>query len=376
MFKIKRIYQDLGVHLQPDKVLMLFGPRQVGKTTLMMDYLKSTDLKYKLVTGDNLMAHKPFLSQNLNILREFCEGYGVIAIDEAQKIPNIGAALKLMVDQIPGIRILATGSSSFELAGQTGEPLTGRKITLMLYPVSQSEMLNHFNRYELKEKLHETLIYGSYPAVVAEQEISSKLRILKEISGSYLFRDILAFDRIKSPQLLLDLLRLLAFQIGKEVSVNELAKNLGIDNKTVKKYLELLEKSYVLISLHGFSKNLRKEVTRHSKYYFYDTGIRNAIIANFNPLELRNDTGQLWENFLVTERLKKQAYKPLYANNFFWRTWAQNEIDFVEERDGNVFGYEFKWKKTDVKPPNLWVQTYPEAEFEVINRENYLNFVL
>lgn len=373
--KILRSYRDLNKFMKPGKVLLIFGPRQVGKTTMMMDFLINSGFKYKLITGDDFTVHKPFSTNNLGELKQFSEGYNLIAIDEAQKIPGIGAAMKMMVDQIPGIMILATGSSSFELAGQTGEPLTGRKVTLMLYSISQKELLKHFNTYEIKEKLNEFLIYGSYPAVITSETLAEKSRILNEIAGAYLFKDILAFERIKSPQLLLDLLRLLAFQIGSEVSVNELSKNLGIDNKTVKKYLELLEKSFVLISLRGYSGNLRKEITKQSKYYFYDTGIRNAVIANFNSVELRNDIGLLWENFLVAERIKKQSYQPLYANNFFWRSWTKGEVDFVEEREGKLFGYEFKWSKGEIKPPKLWLESYPEATFEVINRDNYLNFI-
>jgi hypothetical protein len=314
-------------------------------------------------------------SQRLDEIKSFCEGYELLAIDEAQKIPNIGVAIKMMVDQIPGFRVIATGSSSFELAGQVGEPLTGRKTELFLFPVSQMELLNHFNRFELKHNLQDFLIYGSYPLVVTAEGKTAKQRILSEITGSYLFRDILSFERIKSPQLLLDLLRMLAFQIGSEVSVNELSKKLSIDNKTVRKYLELLEKSFILFKLRGYSGNLRKEITKQSKYYFYDCGIRNAIIANFNSLDLRNDIGHLWENFLVIERLKEQSYKSIYANNFFWRSWSGQEVDFVEERGGKLFGYEFKWSSDKVKLPKLWMETYPQATFNVINKENYFDFI-
>jgi predicted AAA+ superfamily ATPase len=374
--KIQRTYKDLEAFLKPNKVLMILGPRQVGKTTLMLDYLAGTTLKSKVITGDDITVYKILGSQNLSEIKSFCEGYELVAIDEAHKIPNIGVAMKMMVDHIPGIKIIATGSSSFELAGQTGEPLTGRKTTLLLYCISQMEMLHHYNRFELKEKLHEFLIYGGYPAVITAGTVSEKIRILNEIAGSYLFKDILAFERIRSPQLLLDLLRLLAFQIGSEVSVNELAKNLGIDNKTVKRYLELLEKSFIIFNLHGYSGNLRKEITRHSKYYFYDTGIRNSVIASFNPPDLRNDTGQLWENFLVMERIKKQSYQPLYANNFFWRSWTNKEIDFIEEREGKLNGFEFKWSHVKLKPPRLWLETYPQATYEVITRDNYQDFIL
>ena len=374
--KIQRIYQDIEKFLPPNKALIIFGPRQVGKTTLMEDYLKITSFKRKKVTGDDIMIHQVLGSQNLNEIQSFCHGYDLIAIDEAQKIPNIGIAIKLMVDQIQGIRVIATGSSSFELAGQVGEPLTGRKTELFLYPVSQMELLNHFNRFELKQKLSDYLIYGGYPRVLSAESKSEKLRILTEITGSYLFRDILSFERIKHPQLLLDMLRLLAFQVGSEVSVNELSNKLNIDNKTVKKYLELLEKSFILFKLRGYSGNLRKEITRQSKYYFYDNGIRNAIIANFNSIDLRNDIGQLWENFIVTERLKKQSYQSIYANNFFWRSWSGHEIDFVEERDGKLFGYELKWAKDRVMKQKLWLESYPQASFEIINRENYLDFIV
>jgi len=374
--KIQRIYQDLEKLLPANKALIILGPRQVGKTTLMEDYLNVSAYKLKKVTGDDLMIHQALGSQYLDNIKSFCEGYELIAIDEAQKIPNIGVAIKMMVDQIPGIRVIATGSSSFELAGQLGEPLTGRKTELFLYPVSQLELLNHFNRFELKQNLQDFLIYGSYPSVLTSESKSAKQQILSEITGSYLLKDILSFERIKSPQLLLDLLRMLAFQVGNEVSVNELSNKLNIDNKTVRKYLDLLEKSFILFRLQGYSGNLRKEITSKSKYYFFDTGIRNTLIANFNSIDLRNDIGQLWENFLVVERMKKQSYKSIYANNFFWRSWSGKEVDFIEEREGKLFGYEFKWSKDKVKQPKLWLETYPQATFEVINKDNYLDFIV
>ena len=373
--KIYRVFQNLNKYLLPNKALIIFGPRQVGKTTLMQNFFSSSDYKVKMVTGDDITIHQALGSQSLNTIRSFCEGYDVIAIDEAQKIPNIGIGMKLMVDNIPGIRVIATGSSSFELAGQTGEPLTGRKITLMLYPIAQMELLHQINRYELTEKLDEFLIYGSYPAVLTADTFSQRTSILNELVGSYLFKDVLEFERIKSPQLLLDLLRLLAFQIGAEVSINELAQNLKIDNKTVKRYIELLEKAFIILRLGGYSGNLRKEISKKAKYYFYDTGIRNAVIANFNELNMRNDKGQLLENFLIIERLKKQSYSPIYANNFFWRTWSGKEVDFIEEREGKLFGYEFKWIKKNTIAPKLWLDTYAEASWEVIDTENYMEFI-
>lgn len=373
--KIYRVFQDLNKYLLPNKALLIFGPRQVGKTTLMQNFFSSSNYKVKMVTGDDITIHQVLGSQSLNMIKSFCEGWDIIAIDEAQKIPNIGVGMKLMVDNIPDIKVIATGSSSFELAGQTGEPLTGRKTTLMLYPIAQMELLKQMNKYELTEKLEEFLIYGSYPAVLTADNLLKKTSILNELVGSYLFKDVLEFERIKSPQLLIDLLRLLAFQIGNEVSINELAQNLKIDNKTVKRYIELLEKAFIILRLGGYSSNLRKEISKKAKYYFYDTGIRNAVIANFNKLSIRNDKGQLWENFLVIERLKKQSYIPIYTNNFFWRTWSGKEVDFIEEREGKLFGYEFKWIKKNTKAPKLWLDTYAQASWEVVDTDNYIGFI-
>ena len=372
---IYRIFQNLDKYLIRNKALIIFGPRQVGKTTLMQNFFSSSEYKVKMVTGDDITIHQVLGSQSLDTISSFCEGYDVIAIDEAQKIPNIGIGMKLMVDNIPGIKVVATGSSSFELAGQTGEPLTGRKNTLMLYPIAQMELLHHMNKFELTEKLEEFLIYGSYPSVLTADSLSKKTDILNELVGSYLFKDVLEFERIKSPHLLIDLLRLLAFQIGNEVSINELSQNLKIDNKTVKRYIELLEKAFIIYRLGGYSRNLRKEISKKAKYFFYDTGIRNAVIANLNSLKMRNDKGQLWENFLVIERLKKQSYSPIYANNFFWRTWTGKEVDFIEEREGKLFGYEFKWTQKNNKPPKLWLDTYAEASWEVVDTNNYMEFV-
>lgn len=373
--KIPRIYLDLNKYLRPNKALVIYGPRQVGKTTLLQDFLAATKLKYKLDSGDNIQTQHILGSQDFNLIREYAQGYELVAIDEAQRIKNIGLGLKIIVDQMPGIKVIATGSSSFELSGQIGEPLTGRKITLTLYPVSQIELSSLFNTYEIKSKLEEWLIFGGYPEVVAAGDKTEKIRLLEEIVQAYLLKDILSLEKVKSAKILLDLLRLLAFQIGSEVSLTELARQIGIDYKTVARYLDLFEKSFVIYNLRGFSRNLRKEITKKSKYYFYDNGVRNAIISNFNNLELRNDAGMLWENFLFIERLKKRAYQDIYANNYFWRTWDQKEIDLVEEREGKLFGYEFKWGKKTLKLPKEWAEAYPDSEFAIISQENYLEFI-
>lgn len=373
--RIPRIYDDLERYLRPNKVLVLYGPRQVGKTTILKGFLESTPLKYRLDSGDDIRIQEILSSRNFVWIREYSQGYELVAIDEAQKIPYIGESLKIMVDNLPGIQIVVTGSSSFELAGQIGEPLTGRKITLILYPVAQLELKDLYNPFDLKGNLEEYLIFGGYPEVTAATNREEKIQIINEITGSYLLKDILELKKIKSSKILLDLLRLLSFQLGNQVSLRELAGQLGIDYKTVARYIDILEKGFVLYNLRGFSRNLRKEITKKSKYYFYDNGIRNAIISNFNPLSLRNDAGMLWENFLVMERMKKQSYSNIYANNYFWRTWDQKEIDFIEEREGKLFGFEFKWGKKRVKMPKEWIGTYPEAEFLVIDKENYLNFI-
>jgi predicted AAA+ superfamily ATPase len=373
--KIPRIYKDLNKYLKPNKALIIYGPRQVGKTTLLQDFLTATKLKYKLDSGDNIQTQHILGSQDFNLIREYAQGYELVAIDEAQRIKNIGLGLKIIVDQMPGIKVIATGSSSFELSGQVGEPLTGRKITLTLYPISQIELSNLYNPYEIKNKLEEWLIFGGYPEVVVTADKTEKIKLLEEIVQAYLLKDILNLEKVKSAKILLDLLRLLAFQVGSEVSLTELARQIGIDYKTVARYLDLFEKSFVIYNLRGFSRNLRKEITKKGKYYFYDNGVRNAVISNFNNLELRNDAGMLWENFLFIERLKKRTYQGIYANNYFWRTWDQKEIDLIEEREGKLFGYEFKWGKRSLKPPKEWGETYPDSEFAIISQENYLEFI-
>lgn len=374
---IPRTYEPLTQYLQANKVLVIYGPRRVGKTTLLHRLLDNTPLKYKLDSGDNIRTQHLLSSQDFSQILPYVEGYDLLAIDEAQEIPNIGMALKIIVDQVPGITVVATGSSSFELAGQIGEPLTGRKRTLTLYPIAQAELTVRYNQHELRELLPQFLIYGSYPEVLEAPTRQEKAAILTEIANAYLLKDILAFERVQNSRAILNLLRLLAFQMGSEVSANELATQLTVDMKTVQRYLDLLEKAFVLVRVNGFSRNLRQEVTSKAKYYFIDNGIRNAVIAQFNDLEQRNDVGQLWENFVLMERLKRRIYFPLYGNMYFWRTYDQQEIDLVEEREGQLFAYECKWsERKRVRPPKKWAETYPEAEFTVITPANYLDFVL
>ena len=365
--------------VRPRKVIVIYGPRQVGKTTLVENYIEDIGHSKKIlyISGNNMqMVH--YLSRSyLKDIQKMVAGYDMLIIDEAQKIPNIGNSLKLIVDIIKTVEVIVTGSASFELAGQIGEPLTGRKRTITLYPIAQLELLAINNKFELKNQLDDFLVYGSYPEVITRgNNLTEKIEVLDELISSYLLKDLLELENVKSSLILWDLLKLLAFQIGNEVSHNELANKLGLDRKTVGRYLDLFEKTFVIYRVRGYSGNLRKEITRKSKYYFYDVGIRNAVIGNFNRLSDRNDVGALWENFIFMERIKKRHYQGIYGNEYFWRTWDKKEIDLIEERDGKLYGFEFKWGKKLPKAPKDWLETYHNATYEVISQDNYLDFIV
>ncbi|OGH05256.1 MAG: hypothetical protein A2W22_01390 [Candidatus Levybacteria bacterium RBG_16_35_11] len=374
---IKRYYDDLTPFIKENRALIIYGPRRVGKTTLLQNFIKKTTLKYRQDSGDNIRIQDLLGSQDFPRILEYAKGYELIVLDEAQYIPNIGMGIKILVDQVPGLKVIATGSSSFDLANQIGEPLTGRKTTLTLYPISQLELLQMDNKHDLKEKLEDYLIFGGYPQVITSQSREEKIQILEELVNSYIFKDILALQQLKGSKILLDLLKFLAFQVGNEVSLNELATNLAIDIKTVGRYLDLLEKAFIIFRLGSFSRNLRSELVNKSKYFFFDNGARNAVISQFNGLDSRNDAGALWENFILIERMKKKAYENIHGYMYFWRTYEQREIDLIEERDGKLFPYEFKWSaKNMVSPPRNWFLTYPQSEkFSVINPHNYLDFI-
>lgn len=372
---IPRFYADMQSLLKPNKVLILYGPRRVGKTTLLREFLTKTPLKYRLDSGDNIRIQHVMGSSDFRQILEYAQGYELIAIDEAQQIPNIGMGLKILVDEIPGIRVIVTGSSSFDIMQKTGEPLTGRKRTLTLYPFSQIELSEVCNTYELKEKLSEFLIFGSYPEVVTAKSIREKKEILFELTNSYVLRDILSFELLKGSQTLLNLLKLLAFQVSSQVSVHELAVKLGINVRTVSRYLDLLEKTFIIYRLGAFSGNLRNEIATKSKYYFLDNGIRNALIDQLNPLETRNDHGQLWENFVLTERLKKIHYQGMHGNLYFWRSYKGGEIDLIEERDGQLNAFEFNWTQGKTTLPKEFSNAYPQTGYSIITRDNYLGFI-
>lgn len=373
---INRIY-DIKKQIQKGKVLVIYGPRRVGKTTLLQQFLSETKLKYKLDFGDSIETQHILSSRNFSQILPYVENVELFAIDEAQLVPQIGMGLKIIVDQRPDLFVIATGSSSFDLSQQIGEPLVGRKWMITLYPISQIELLAAAtNQYELKQRLPEFLVFGSYPDVLNVTSSEAKIATLKELVNSYLLKDILALERVKGSRVLLDLLKLLAFQVGQEVSFHELGTQLGIDYKTVERYIDLFEKSFVIVRLSPFSRNLRSEVRRKNKYFFVDNGIRNALISQFNPLDLRNDHGQLWENFIISERLKTREYKKIYGDAYFWREQQGGEIDLVEEREGKLFGYECKWStKKKVSAPKHWQLSYQNSTFQVITPENYLDFI-
>ncbi len=374
---INRVHlKNIEKFLLPQKAVVILGPRRCGKTTLLNKFLEKRNRDEILfVNGESVSARKPLESQSIETLQTFIGRKELLVIDEAQRIKNVGVNLKLVVDHIEGIRVIATGSSAFDLAKLVGEPLTGRKFTLMLFPLAQLEIKEKEDWHETQAHLEDRLIYGSYPEIIVNSDNLFRRTLLEEIVGSYLYRDILELDGIRHSDKIIQLLELLAFQIGKEVSYNELGNQLNMNRRTVERYLDLLEKTFVIFHVRGFSRNLRKEVTKNPRYYFFDNGIRNAVINNFNPLRLRNDVGMLWENYIITERMKKKEYQKIYANEFFWRTYDQKEIDLVEEREGKLFGYEIKWGEKKKKPPKDWLTTYKNAEFQVIDRSNYLDFI-
>lgn len=375
MYIQQKQLKNLKKSISPNKVMVIYGPRRCGKTTLLNQYLKDVKEPYILTTGEDIFVQQQLSSQSVEKLKKFIGIHKLIAIDEAQKIPNIGLNLKLIVDNIKNIQIIATGSSAFDLAKQTGEPLVGRKSSFMTYPLAQMEINAIENFAQTKANLENRLIYGTYPEIILSESNQQKEKLLREIINSYLFKDILELDGLRHSDKIVKLLQLLAFQIGQTVSYNELGTQLGMSKNTVEKYLELLEKSFVLQRLTGYSRNLRKEVTKNPRYYFLDNGIRNALINNFNTLDLRNDVGALWENYILMERFKKQTYDEIYANNYFWRTYDQKEIDLIEEREGKLFAYEFKWKQNKVKKPTEFLKTYKNSCFKIINQDNYLDFI-
>jgi predicted AAA+ superfamily ATPase len=356
------------------KAIVLLGARQVGKTTLTNALFGGRD-DVLWLNGDTSNARVLLTAQSIEQLRVVIGKHNVLVIDEAQRVPDIGIVLKLIIDNIPRVKVVATGSSSLDLASRTSEPLTGRKRQFTLFPLSFAEMAGHHGQLAEQNLLQHRLIYGYYPDIVNSP--GEERRLLQELSDSYLYKDILALDKIKKSEQLTRLLRALAFQIGSQVSYTELGRLCGLDNKTVEKYITVLEQTFVIFRLGSYARNLRNELKTSRKIYFTDNGIRNALIADFRPVELRDDMGKLWENYLVSERFKRNSYAESYANPWFWRTSSQQEIDYVEERDGHLSAYEFKWNPSaKTKRPKAFLEAYPHSSFAVVNRDNFVEFLL
>lgn len=378
MFFSRAVDNELNRLIRPNKVLILLGARRVGKTALIRNYLKSLPAEdYLLFNGEDQRTIDLFDERSVSNYKKIIGKAKLLVIDEAQKIPDIGLKLKLIVDEIEDISVIATGSSMFDLSMKLGEPLVGRENTLKLFPLAQMEFAKYENYPQTLEKLEERLIFGGYPELTKYSDWNEKADYLEGIVNSYLLRDILEYEGIRKSGKIMDLLRLIAFQVGKEVSIDELAVSLkGISRNTIESYLDLLSKVFIIYNVKGFSRNLRKEVTKSSRWYFCDNGIRNAVIRNFNSLSLRTDKGELWENYIMAERIKKQAYTHMRVNNYFWRTYDQQELDLVEEEAGSLRGYEFKSSVRKVKAPGGWRSGYPDASFEVITTDNYLDFIV
>lgn len=369
------IEKTLIERLIPNKVNLIFGTRRVGKTFLLKKIIANQSFKTLFLQGEDADTQQLLAQKSIANYERILQNIELLVIDEAQAILEIGKILKLIVDNIEGIRVIVTGSSAFDLANLSGEPLTGRAFFHELYPIAQQELMAQENALQTIQNLEERLIFGGYPELWNLPFSVSKAEYLKDLLNTYLLKDIIAFEGIKNSSKIKDLLRLIALQIGKEVSLDELAKQLQMSRNTVEKYLDLCTKVFILKKIEAFSGNLRKEITKSSRWYFWDLGVRNALINDFRPLALRTDKGELWENYLISERLKFLKYNKILAETYFWRTYDQQEIDWLEHENGQMRAYEFKWKESKAKIPKAFATTYPEATFSVINQENYLAFI-
>ncbi len=360
---------------ESNKIIIIYGARQTGKTTLSNDILDNVRGNVLKVNGDELRYIDVLSSRDLTKMKLLINGHDILFIDEAQRIPDIGINLKIIHDNIPDVKLLVTGSSSLDLANKVKEPLTGRTSTYTLYPISLSELSKTNSVIELQSRLEEFMVYGLYPELFNLESINKKEKYLRELAGSYLYKDIFDISRIRNTSKIRDLLKLLALQIGSEVSLNELGNNLGLNLETVNAYINLLEKSFIVFRLSGFNRNLRKEISKRDKIFFWDMGIRNSIIDNFSSVSLRTDTGAMWENFIISERLKYLSYNEIYASSYFWRTYTGAELDYIEEINGELSGYEIKYKKPKLKPPKTWVDNYSN-NYKCITTDNFWEFVV
>lgn len=371
----RKLEQVIASHLYKGKAIILIGARQVGKTTLFESLNSTIDVKPLQLNCDDPIVRQTLTNPGTRELEMLVGANKIIEIDEAQRVEGIGMTLKRIIDRYPEVQLLITGSSSLGLRDNLNEPLTGRKFEYELYPISTGELLDTYNIIEVRQMLESRLIYGSYPDVIMNPGDAEE--ILSNLSDSYLYKDILELEAVRKPDVLRKLLIALAFQMGSEVSYNEVAGTIGSDVRTVERYIDLLEKCYVLYTLPGLSRNLRNELKKGKKIYFYDTGIRNAIINNFAPVGLRSDMGALWENFFIMERIKHNRYRGERCNYYFWRTTSQQEIDFVEERDGRYAVFEMKWNPRRGKSrfPGAFMEAYPVERAEIVTPDNYMEFL-
>lgn len=370
----RTIEQQILEKLKDRKILILYGSRQVGKTTILNSIFKKQKKEAVWWNCDNPGLKLQLEKISLPELKAMLKDQKFLFIDEAQQIENIGILLKLIYDELPNLKVLVSGSSSFELANSINEPLTGRKWEFKLFPLSFFELVENHNLFDEKQLLKRRLVYGSYPEIIINQ--GGEAELLNELSGSLLYKDILSWERIKKPKKLEALLQALAHQVGHQVSFNEIGNLIGLDNQTVENYISLLEKGFIIFSLPSLSRNLRNELKKSRKIYFLDTGLRNAVLNAYSSFETRQDIGQLWENYLIIERMKYNQRKKRFVNSFFWRTTYQQEIDYVEEFDGKFLAFEFKWNsKRKSKAPNSFMEAYPNAEYKVITPENFLDFI-
>jgi len=360
--------------LGSDKAIIVMGARQVGKSTLLNTLLSSLD-GVMWMNGDDPDIQQLFSQMTSTRIRAILGNSHILVIDEAQRIADIGLRLKLITDQVKGVQVIATGSSSFELANKLNEPLTGRKREFRMFPLTFSEMVAHTNFLEESRMIPHRLVYGYYPEVVSSP--GDERIVLKELADSYLYRDILSLEGIGKPDKLTRLLQALAYQIGSQVSYNEIGRLVGLDSKTVERYIDILEKSYIIFRLGSFSRNLRNELKSSRKIYFWDLGIRNAVIGNLAQVENRTDVGALWENYCIAERMKQLSYKASFASSWFWRTQQQKEIDYIEEEDGHLQAFEFKWNnyKASTRCPASFASAYPDVPFQVITPQNVDEFI-
>jgi uncharacterized protein len=370
----RKLETTISSRLFKGKAILLFGPRQSGKSTLVERLLYEQHKPWLYLNGDEADVRELLTDTTSTRLKTITGNHQIVFIDEAQRIPNIGLTLKLFTDQLKDIQVIATGSSAFELSSQVNEPLTGRKYEFMLYPLSFSEMVQHHGLLAEKRLLEHRLVYGYYPEIVTKQTVS--LELLKLLAGSYLYKDLLMLEQIKKPVLLEKLLKSLALQTGSEISYHELGQMVGADKGTVEKYIDLLEKTFVVFRLPAFSRNVRNEIKKGKKVYFYDCGVRNAVINNFTPVASRSDIGALWENYLMAERMKYLRYNNMNVEQYFWRTTQQQEIDLIEDAGGQLTAYEFKWNdKTKVRFPQTFTTNYPGTITHIISPKNIEDFI-